>query len=209
VLDVEVLESINADRRPDLRDAILDGTLQVVSCGRCDARFRVAPALNYMDSERGQWISAQPLSQIGAWPENEAAAVAVFATAYGEDAPPPAREIGAGLVVRLTFGWAAFREKLVAREAGLDDRILEELKMSITQGGGPLRRYVELRLDAVEGTDLVMVWLDARTETPLETLVVPRKLYDTIAADPAAWATVTANLGNGPFLDMQRLYLAA
>ncbi len=207
VLDIEVLESINADRRPDLRQAIVEGRLQVENCSACKAQFRVAPSLNYIDAGRGQWISAQPLDQLGAWPQVEQTALRSFSKAYGAEAPAPARAIGAELVARVSFGWAGLREKIVAGEAGLDDRLLEFLKIAIIQAGASLSAGRELRLEAVEGSSLVMIWTDSRTEKQLETLAVPRSLYDDIAADRGAWAGVESLMGEGPFVDLQKIFV--
>ena len=207
VLDIDVLESINADRRPDLRQAIVEGKLQVETCSACAAQFRVAPSLNYIDAGRGQWISAQPLEQLGAWPEVERTALRSFQVAYGPEAPPPARAIGADLQARVSFGWSGLREKIIAREAGLDDRVLEFLKLAIVQAGSKLSPGRELRLEAVEGDSLVMIWTDSRTEAQLEILAVPRSLYNDIAADRAAWAGVDGLMGEGPFVDLQKMFL--
>jgi hypothetical protein len=57
---MELFASINADRRPDLRAAILNETLQGVTCENCDTAYRVAPRLTYVDFERGQWIAVHP-----------------------------------------------------------------------------------------------------------------------------------------------------
>jgi hypothetical protein len=207
VLDIDVLESINADRRPDLRQAIVEGRLQVENCSACNAQFLVEPSFNYIDAGRKQWISAQPLAQLGAWAEVEQTALRSFNRAYGAEAPAVARAIGAELVARVSFGWAGLREKIIAAEAGLDDRVLEYLKLAIIQSGSSLGAGRELRLEAVEGDSLVMIWTDSRTEKQLETLAVPRRLYEDIHADAAAWAGVDALLGEGPFVDLQKIYI--
>ena len=48
--DYEAVHSVNADRRPDLRAAILDGSFQQVDCPSCRARFRLDPSFNYLDT---------------------------------------------------------------------------------------------------------------------------------------------------------------
>jgi hypothetical protein len=39
----------------------------------------------------------------------------------------------------------------------------------------------------------------------LETLVVPMKAYDTIAADSEGWAPLRAEIDANPYVDMNRL----
>src|ERR1700759_2618037 len=44
----EGVGSLNADRRPDLRQQILDGTFQIVECSHCGHTFRLEPDFNYV-----------------------------------------------------------------------------------------------------------------------------------------------------------------
>lgn len=205
----DIFYSVNADRRPDLRAAILDRNFQVETCGNCGATFRIDPDFNYLDSGRGQWISVHPLANLGQWEELLPSDQATFEKSYGPDASDGGREIGRSLAVRVTFGWAAFREKLVALDAGLDDRELELLKIAILRrmDDAPLSQTVELRLvDVVDG-DLVLCWLDAAADSVVETLVTPMRAYETIAADGEGWATLRQEVGANPFVDMQRLMI--
>jgi endogenous inhibitor of DNA gyrase (YacG/DUF329 family) len=146
--------SINADRRPDLRDAVLDRTLQKATCPNCQAEFRVDPDFNYLDSMRGQWIAVHPLRNQQFWADILPPDQAAFDRSYGPEASEGAQAIGDELTVRITFGWAAFREKLVAAQAGLDDRELELLKIAILreEASPRMERTSELRLvDVVDG----------------------------------------------------------
>jgi hypothetical protein len=203
----DVFYSVNADRRPDLREAVIDRSFQAQLCDSCGAAFRIDPEFNYLDLARGQWIAVHPVGSLGQWEEIQAADHATFDKSYGPGASAGAREIGAGLQVRITFGWAAFREKLVAAEAGLDDVELELLKVAIlrTQAKAPLSQAVELRLvDVVDG-QLVLCWLDTAADTVVETMLVPAAAYDAIAADAEGWAALRREMAEGPFVDMQRL----
>lgn len=206
---MEAAVSVNADRRPDLREAILSGAFQVQTCPHCAASFRLDPQLNYLDIGQGQWISAQPLSRLREWIEDEDEAVATFDKAYGASAGASAREVGQGLVPRLVFGWPALREKIVARSHQLDDVALELSKLAIIDGlkDQPLAAGNELRLEAVQGDAFQMNWVKAQTETVVERMQVPRELYDGIVAAPQAWAKVRAALQTGPFVDIQKLYM--
>ena len=127
----EAVFSLNADRRPDLRDAVLNGSFQRQACSQCNTEFRLDPEMTYVDVARGLWIAAFPYAKLGQWKELEEQARATFNRAYGEHASAAAREIGAGMKARLTFGWAGLREKLVAADAGFDDVILELAKTAL------------------------------------------------------------------------------
>lgn len=205
----KLVYSVNAVRRPDLREEIIDGGFQRQTCAKCEHTFRVEPDFNYLDVERGQWIAAFPLSKLGEWQQWEEHARKMFDKAYGSNASAPAQAIGAGLTARLTFGWAALREKLVAAESGLDDATLELCKIAMLRGmeSSPLADETELRLYEDHGEDLVMGWIIAVSERPVDLMTVPRSLYDEIARDPEVWQELRNEVSAGMFVDMQRLMI--
>jgi hypothetical protein len=215
----EVVYSVNADRRPDLRAQILDGSFQRETCAGCGKPMRMQPNFAYVDVGRGQWILVEPSAGLATWPELEAAAKETFAIAYGEEASRLAREIGRGLVPRVTFGWAALREKLVCGEAGLDDVALECTKMLMLRGLNevPMADDVDLRLVEVAAGDragdpagdLVFAWLRSSDEVGTETLTVPRALYAGVAGEPEAWAALRGPLAGGLYVDLNRLLVPA
>ena len=199
--------SLNADRRPDLRAAVLDGSFQRQPCPQCDTEFRLDPEMTYMDVGRGQWIAVFPVSKLAQWSELEAQTLATFAKAYGEKASAGAREIGAGLTPRLCFGWSALREKLVAVDAGMDDVTLELAKAALVRGldNPPVESDTEMRLIAVEGDSLTVAWLNSADESVKEMMRAPRSLYDEIAAEIGDWWALQRILSSGPFVDVNRL----
>jgi endogenous inhibitor of DNA gyrase (YacG/DUF329 family) len=202
--------SVNADRRPDLRTAILDGSFQRQQCPHCGESFRVEPQLNYLDVGRGQWIAALPADWVDRWAECEATSAEAFSQAFGDQASADAREIGAGLQPRLVFGWRALAEKLIACEAGLDDGVLEVAKMALMQGleDEPLEVGQQLRLTAIDAEnatlDLLIVARDG-SEGVAEELSVPRGLYDEVLAEPDDWQALRDKVSAGLFVDVARL----
>src|SRR5947208_2057858 len=116
-----VVASVNADRRPDLRAAILTNTFQVGVCPQCSESFRIEPDLTYLDAARKQWILVLPAHDLAAWPALEQNARSAFERTYGAEAGAVAQELGRGLTARIAFGWPALREKLLCGEHGLDD----------------------------------------------------------------------------------------
>lgn len=209
--NMQASDSVNADRRPDLRDAILDGSFQRETCPQCSEAFRLDPLINYLDIGRGQWLSVLPLDAMPKWEAEEADARDLFDLSYGRKAPASAREIGDTLSLRLVFGWAALREKLVARDAGLDDATLELTKLALIRSVSPcpLAPGVELRLDSVQDGQLRFDWVMAASEQRIESLLVPRSLYDEVAAAPQDWADIREAVASGPFVDAQKTWLAA
>ena len=200
------MASVNAERRPDLRAAILDGSFQASHCPACDAAFRLDPVLTYLDIERLQWILVKPADELAGWLVLEQEARAAFDLAYGAAAPRPARALGLQVRPRITFGWAALREKILCAELGVDDAALETLKCALLRSlpETPLADDIELRLTGGSEEMLELAWVSTTDEAPRETMTVPRDLYDEVLQDPA-WETLRETMAAATFVDMQRL----
>ncbi|MEP6739029.1 MAG: CpXC domain-containing protein [Caldimonas sp.] len=207
--EFEVVASVNADRRPDLRAAILDGSFQRETCAKCKAEFVAPPTLTYFEVNRGWWILAEPPGFDQKWKDAVEIARESFGKAYGAGASAAAREIGAGLKVRVVFGWPALREKLLCSDLKIEDVELELLKMAIvrTSQDSPIGDDNELRLVGGRGKELSLAWIVASTERSIATLNVPRATYDEIAADHDEWQAMREEIAAEPFVDMNRLLL--
>jgi hypothetical protein len=110
--------------------------------------FRIEPEFVYMDLARGQYIGVWPASKRGEWQVCAARTRSTFDDALGKNAPASAASIGARLEVRAVFGWPALVEKLLARQAGIDDRTLEAAKLAVmrSQEETPTPGRLELRM---------------------------------------------------------------
>ncbi len=207
----EIVVSVNAGRRPDLREAILDGTFQEVACPACAALFRLPPRFTYIDLERGQWLLAYPIDEVDQWTAREAAAELVFASTFGSRTLAGLDAIAAGMSRRVVFGWPALQEKLICADLGLDDVFVELLKISIIASaeGAAFADTTELRLRAGDATHLTFAWLDTRTEGDIENLTIPRTAYDEVLAAGDAWSVQRDQLREGMFVDLQRLLVMA
>jgi predicted RNA-binding Zn-ribbon protein involved in translation (DUF1610 family) len=209
--EFEAFVSINADRRPDLRAAILDGSFQRYPCPHCGITFRVEPAFTYIDYGRGQYIGAWPVDRREAWAEWAAQTQGAFDRAFGALATGAARELGDTLRLRVTFGWPAFVEKLVAQEAGIDDTTLEVAKVAIVSRleQAPLPGREELRLVQATSDELTLGWVRAEDHRLGKCLSLPRALLDDIEREPAAWQGLREQVGEGALVDFQRAMLVA
>lgn len=206
----DVVHSVNADRRPDLRDAILEGRFQNAPCPECGYAFRLSPEFTYLDQGLQLWIAAFGAADLDRWVQAERDAQETFDEALGAQASEAARAIGEGLQRRVTFGWPAVREKLLLRGKGLDDVGVELLKAAVMRGaeaGVPLDGDRELRVVEVRDETLVCAWQRISTEEVFRVMEVPRAVYDGIVADPDAWEELRADLTTGLFTDVNRLLL--
>jgi hypothetical protein len=194
---VALVASVNADRRPDLRQAILDGSFQAHDCPDCGTPMRLPAHLAYIDLGRGQWILVQSADAMADWQGAEGEARDVFEQAFGTAASEAAREIGEGLTPRLVFGWPALREKLVCRELALDDTTLELLKIALMRDvpGPALADESELRLTGGENGSLNFSWVASATEQRLSSVEVPRDAYEDVADEAEDWQALRAVRG--------------
>ena len=154
----------------------------------------------------------EPARQLEAWPALEGMARDTFERAYGPEASPSARRLGQGMRSRIAFGWPGFREKLLCAEHGLDDATLELLKFGLMRmlDDLPLADDAELRLVGVSGKKLELAWVRPNSDQVLETMSISREMFDDIEEDRVgSWAPLREALSAGPFVDVNRLLVAA
>ena len=207
-LEIEFADSVSADRRPDLRDAILDESFQSVVCESCGAKARLSPSLTYLDATRRQWILTLPATDRPYWESFEQGAIDIFNDSFGADAPERIVELGRSLAVRVAFGWAGLREKLLCEQLGVADADLEMLKLllmrSIAAGG--LTNSTSLRLLGVDEDGTLRIgWVDDEAEAVREEFHAPRSLLDELEVDRAAWDQVRGEITSGPFVDVAKM----
>jgi hypothetical protein len=210
-VEFELVHSVSADRRADLRVAILEGTFQRQTCPACQTTFRVDPEFTYMDIGRGQYIGVWPVSRRGDWRSCAAKTDAVFAQTLGEGATAEAQSLGRKLAPRVVFGWPALAEKILAREAGIDDRTLEVAKMAVlrTRDDVPLPGEHEFRLVGELDGDPVLAWVRTDSERRHDAVRMPRALIGEIEAEREQWKKAFDDVAEGLVVDFQREMLAA
>ena len=206
---MEAVGSLNADRRADLRQQVLDGTFQQIACPKCQEIFRLAPEFSYLHVGKNQWIAAMPSTSMVDFREEESEASHSFSVAYGAEAPAASQLVGDSLKPRITFGWPALREKIFLADMDLEDDIVEIAKMELLRRlpQAPLNTEIELRLVGVDDALLTFLWINMNTEQVIEEIQVARSIYDQIAADPTPWVDLQKALNAGLFLDMKRLFM--
>jgi hypothetical protein len=67
---------------------------------------------------------------------------------------------------------------------------------------------LEFRLVGDLGDELAFAWLATASESSAgDQFLVARYAYDAIADNPAPWEALRADLADGPFVDLQKLYI--
>lgn len=197
----EVPIGLNAERMPALRHALLDDRFQRFTCVHCLHPVRVEPSLVYADFERRQWFAALPR---GAFTHRSALAARVeqqFDHHMRVACAPMVRAWADDFTVRLVFGTEALREKLVAADAGLDDRLIEALKWDVARREGLVSPTASMWLRGVDDTTLHLRHIDAPDATEAAVLAVDRRRYAAIEADRAKWAAALPTLWGGIVVD--------
>ena len=207
-----LVHSVNADRRPDLRDVILDRSFQREPCPGCGFEFRVEPEFSYMDMGRGQFIAAWPSEGVGDFEAFEERSRNRYEQAYGSKAPPEAKEIGRSLTPRIVFGWISLNEKLIAQAGGVNDITLELAKLALIRSdteGPEFGDDTELRLIGVEDKKLVLGWFSRGSEELTDVVAVSKDLLTEIESDAEKWQALRDELAEAYFVDYRRFFIAA
>ncbi len=121
--------------------------------------MRVPPSLVYLDIPGELVVVAFPAEDRAEWAAAVADGQRTLDAAFGHG---PGAEILAQITVRVVFGWAALREKIVIQDAGLDDVDVEITKMAIlrTSASLPVFDELDLRLIATKEGAMRMAWVD-------------------------------------------------
>lgn len=200
-----VAVSINAGRRPDLRDAMLAGAFQGFDCAACGQPYRVEDPFVYVDFERREWVSHYPPAREAEWPRLEGEPLEDWRQSMVVHAAPAARAKSAGMKLRAVFGLAALREKLLCFAHGVDDGWLEVLKLDLMRTPRPdgigFHADARPRLVAVLPDDLVF-------GTRSGPFSVPRAEVQALARDALEWSEAYEAVTRGAYVDVGRILLA-
>ncbi len=147
---VELWDSIDAGRDPELREALLAGRINRVECAGCRKSFRIDKPLVYHDREQEIFIHYEPLANGRTLAEAEKgfqAALKELERLLPDDLSP--------LEVHLVVEWNELVERIYLLEEGLDARLLEHVKyMMFQQNPGKLSAEKKnLLFDAQDSTD--------------------------------------------------------
>jgi hypothetical protein len=203
---VEIADSVSAERAPWMRAAILDRTFHVFACSGCGDPLRVEKELLYLDVPRRQWIGMFPPPDMARHEECSALVTATFREAFVERAAPVVQGWGADMKVRLVFGLEQLREKIICWERGLDDGIVELLKIEILVGREDLRPYqpVTLILDDSDGDNLgfMIAYAEPPRESAPRLVFVPMEAYRQVEAALPELRDAHARMLEGPFVNL-------
>lgn len=189
---------------------MLAGQLHRPPCAGCGATIDVQRDFVFTDFRRGDWVRVATPHALARWATVETETEEQFHRVLHHGAPIVAG-LAAKFRVRVVFDIDELRERLVIADAGLDDAIVECVKLSCVaerpELAVPGRR---IRVEAVAATsDLRMA--SVRADQPDRVAArwsVPAALVARVTADRAAWRAANPELFERAFVSLDR-YLVA
>jgi hypothetical protein len=200
---VEIWEGVHVSQEPELRQQVLDGTFHRFPCIVCGVTAVYDDLIGYTDFPRRHWFTIAPAVDLAYRSKWSALADQSFRATMVEFAPPLVREWSTEMTRRLIFGIQSLREKLVAFDAGLDDRVVELLKLQLIRDGAlPFELGSRIELAEVTPGELRF----ERRSGELE-LTVPRAMYGALAGSPDLDAACAATFRNPTLIDHAALFV--
>lgn len=212
-VEVFCADSINAERHPHMRAALLDRTLHVFRCDACLVSIVVDKPLLYIDLSRRQMYAMHPVSEAAREREHGQQLIDTWSESVGDRAGEGPRTLfdGQRFHVRLCYGLEELREKLVSSDACVRDLPLEVLKAQVLAEHAELERLgvVALHLDGVTDSDKLVLVAEIADGTLADvSFVIDRERYEALAAEP--WESLLARfpgIASGPRVSMTRWML--
>lgn len=192
----------------DPRLGLLTGTPGGFFCPLCQSAYQVELTGTYLDPARRHFILIQKPSQLPNWKSLEAELEQRFL-----DAVPPAQRTSTSRpwLKRLVFGLPGLKEKLALWETGLDDRLLEVIRLQAVQSAAGISKPSARELPALTAIDiehsrLSFGWLEPG---PLKgkVLHLPLPQYDALESRRELLLKQVPALFVSPFVDARRLLL--
>jgi hypothetical protein len=201
--ELQLADSIHVSRVPEVRAAVLDRTFHRTTCHRCTTPIEVQRRVLYIDVERGQWIVVVPTSDAEHWPEREAALQRGLTRAL-EHGSPLIAPLADGVRCRLVVGYEQLREKLVLWAAGLNDAVVECLKLRLIAAEPDLATArTALVVDAVTTNDELVMHLQRGSD--VRSFIVPSELVRRTDEQQNTLALRYPELFRGAFVNIDRL----
>lgn len=206
---VAVADSYSVDRLPSVREQVLARTLMSATCS-CGQRIEVVKPLLYSDVARGWWIHIETVDRRPAFEVCEQETRTEFASVFDPATFPKAvAALGDQLRVRLVFGHEELREKVLCADHGLDDALVEILKLELLVARPELLAAgVDiLVLDGIVDRALSLVGLaaDKRGQYhPAGEVRVARSAYDSLRSRRDELVTIYPALFGGTYVNALR-----
>jgi hypothetical protein len=207
-LELLMPESANVQRAVEWRQKVLDGTFNRFDCRECGENFVVERDCLYTDLLNGVMIGVYPRTRSGERAALEQQMRDTWARVIDTEAPAVVRRsFGAEKRLRVVFGYAALREKVLCFSRGLDDRAVEAVKLALLEGiPGREKAGVErlVLVDVADDGALRFGIIKAGGVSDGRELSVAGAMYADMAATRETLEVLLPGLFAGPHVDCAR-----
>ena len=206
---VDLYDSVNVAKDPELKERLLSNQLNRVTCGPCELDFRVDKNLLYTDPAHRAMVYLMPctLAELDRAREEFEATTQVVGHILPGDVEAPE--------LHLVIDRTELVEKIFLFEAGVNDRLIEYIKYMIyvrnPEAVDP--RTQQLLFNAQDSTDESMVFVVRNLASGAfeNVLQYDRKAYEALAAalvDSDDQAAVIMEMFPGPHISARAHILA-
>ena len=170
-----IVHGANVDRMPAIRRDIVEGTFHKTSCPTCGTQSIVEREFLYCDFERNTIIRVKPRVARHSWEDASQELESDILKLPEEISQSNSR------YCRVVFGLNELREKLVAQDADLDDRLVELAKVFLVYEHPFLLRKPRVRISLTNAAadSLRFVAFHDHDEGAFE-LTMPRGIFDAL-----------------------------
>lgn len=206
-----IVKSLNASRHLGLREQVLQRQLHRFDCPSCQRRLIVDSDFFWFDFHRKQFIGVFPAGMRSHAEKCESILASTFAFTMKEQAPRMIQEYSRGFLVRTVFGVEELREKIVIHDAGLDDVLVEMVKIELLAAHPELLRrgVVCLRLDSLLDDGSLLMFPEAKDGTLLGNpplgIGIKREIYEALVPQRARLLEERSAIVSGSHVSMRRL----
>lgn len=206
-----IVKSLNAGRHPQFRTQVLERELHRFPCPACNRILFVDTDFFWFDWHRKQFIGVFP-TRLRSQPEScDEVLVSTFERNMKEHAPLFVKDYARGFFVRTVFGVEELREKVLVHEAGLDDFLVEMLKVEVLTSHPEMleRGIVTLRLDQFHDDGSLLFFPEGQDGSllgdPPIALGVNRGLYDALVPHREELLRDRAEVVSGSHVSLRRI----
>lgn len=177
---------------------ILKGRFQRFRCASCGFHHQVLHPFSLLDAEGRTFLLVRGEDEVHAWPQWEEEAGRELQRMVGAPSRPPTR----GPRVRVVFGLDALREKMLCFSAGLDDCLLEALKVNLLASvpGLSVHPHPPRLTSVTEDALRFLVCTEGGGQTSFD---VDRELLEHVSSDPR-WTEVADQFRTASWVDVLR-----
>ncbi|BAZ08731.1 hypothetical protein NIES4071_05370 [Calothrix sp. NIES-4071] len=179
LIEANLYDSLSILRTPEKREEILQGRFHKVAVPDGTKEITIEKPFLYTDLSRNEVILVKPLSERYTWRATSSELEQIVKHLPNTVSPPETR------FMRVVFGLGELREKLLAREAGIDDRALELFKVLLAYEHPIILQQprLNINLHTIDSKWLTFIASYEHDKTAYQ-LRMPRILADNLLAQP-------------------------